>query len=354
MTPAAARVKLRHALAPFRAGDWWDHKLAALLGTGYMTAFHLRHPLLDLWPTFLATLAGVAAAAAYVSVINDWADLEDDAAAGKDNRLAARGRWYPPAAVGGLLAIGTVVAILAWRDDPLVLALYAGPWLAFSLYSLPPVRLKARGAAGALADASGAHLFPHMLITVAVFHAAGRPLEAWWLVAIGIWALAAGIRGALWHQLSDVEADRRAGVTTFGQRTPARARFTGETAFAIEIAVFFFLLVRSGGSLLAFGLLILYVGLELARVRLFGERVIVVAPVPVHRIAMHEYYLLFYPLAFLTASSFRHGADVLVLIAHTALFRHIPPMAARDARRSLVRLAAGLRAPEAPPGKSPS
>lgn len=203
MTPAAARAKLSHALVPFRARERWDHKLASMLGTGYMTAFYLREPLVDHWSTFLATLVGVAAAAAYVSVINDWTDLEVDAAAGKDNRLAARGRRYAPAATGGLLALGVVVAILAWRDDPLVLALFAGPWLAFSLYSLPPVRLKARGAAGALADASGAHLLPHVLITVAVFHAAGRALDAWWLAAVGAWALAAGLRGALWHQLSD-------------------------------------------------------------------------------------------------------------------------------------------------------
>jgi 4-hydroxybenzoate polyprenyltransferase len=338
-----ARAKVNHALAPFRAREWWDHKLAPMLGTGYLTAFHLHSPLLDLWPTFLATLAGVAAAAAYVSVINDWTDLEVDAAAGKDNRLAQRSRWYPPAATGALLAVGVAVAILAWNDDPLVLALYAGPWLAFSLYSVPPIRLKARGAAGVLADASGAHLFPHMLIAVAVFHAANQPLEAWWLVAIGIWALAAGIRGALWHQLTDVEADRRSGVGTLGRLSPARARFAGEAAFVIEMAAFFFLLVRSGGGPLAFGLLIVYAGLELARVRLWHARVIVVAPAPAYRIAMHEYYLLFYPLTFLIASSIRHPGDVLVLIVHTALFHRPPLLAAQEAKRSLVHLAASLR-----------
>lgn len=352
MTPAAARVKLSHALVPFRAREWWDHKLASMLGTGYMTAFFLREPLADHWPTFLATLVGVAAAAAYVSVINDWTDLQVDAAAGKDNRLAQRGRRYAPVATGGLLAVGVAVGMLAWHDDPLVLALYAGPWLAFSLYSLPPVRLKARGAAGALADASGAHLFPHVLITVAVFHAAGRPLDAWWLVGVGTWALATGVRGALWHQLTDADADRRSGVPTFAQRSPARARFTGEAAFAIELAAFFVLLVRSGGGPLAFGLLVPYAGLELARVRLWGARVIVVAPAPAYRIALHEYYLLFYPLAFLVGSSIRDGGDVLVLIVHTALFHRLPATAARDAKHSLMRVAAGLRSPELP--ESPS
>jgi 4-hydroxybenzoate polyprenyltransferase len=352
MTPSAARAKVSRALVPFRAREWWDHKLASMLGTGYLTAFSLGDPLLDLWPTFLATLVGVAAAAAYVSVINDWTDLEVDAAAGKDNRLAQRGRWYAPAATGALLALGVAVGILAWRDDPLVLALYAGPWLAFSLYSLPPVRLKARGAAGALADASGAHLFPHLLITVAVFHAGDRPLETSWIVAVGIWALATGLRGAIWHQLTDAEADRRSGVRTFGHLSPARARATGEAAFAIELAALCFLLVRSGGGPPAFALLLLYAGLELARVRLWGARVIVVVPAPAYRIAMHEYYLLFFPLAFLTASSIRQGSDVVVLILHTALFHRLPTAAAHVAKQLLVHLAAGLRTSEAP--ESPS
>lgn len=349
MATAIARARVSRALAPFRAHEWWDHKLAPMLGTGYMTAFHLREPLLDVWPTFLATLVGVAAAAAYVSVINDRTDLEDDAAAGKPNRLAQRTRSYAPAAIGGLLAIGVVVGILAWRGDPLVLALFAGPWLAFSLYSLPPVRLKARGAFGALADACGAHLFPHLLIAAAVFAAADRALEAWWLAAVGIWALAAGLRGAIWHQLTDAEADGRSGVDTFGRLHPARARFAGEAAFAIEMAASFFLLVRSGAAPLAFGLMIPYVALELARVRLWGARVIVVSPAPAYRIAMHEYYLFYYPLAFLIASSIRDVGDVLVLIVHTALFYRLPLMAAQDAKQTLVRLAAGLRTPEKSP-----
>src|SRR5438045_3826208 len=148
-----------------------------MLGTGYMTAFHLRSSLLDLWPTFVATLAGMAAAAAYVSLINDLTDLDEDAAAGKDNRLAHRSRRYAWGVIAGVVGVGVAVAVIAWRDDPLVLGLYAGPWLAFTLYSLPPIRLKARGIAGVLADASGAHLFPHALIAVAVFHAVNRQLD---------------------------------------------------------------------------------------------------------------------------------------------------------------------------------
>jgi 4-hydroxybenzoate polyprenyltransferase len=348
VTVAIARAKISRALEPLRAREWWDHKLAPMLGTGYMTAFHLRSSLLDLWPTFVATLVGVAAAAAYVSLVNDLTDLEEDAAAGKYNRLAQRRRVYTTSAISGVLALGVAVAIIAWRDDPLALGLYAGSWLAFSLYSLSPLRLKARGAAGALTDASGAHLFPHLLIAVAVFHAADRPLDGAWLTAVGIWSLAAGIRGALWHQLWDVEADTRSGVKTFGRQNPSIARFAGRASFSIEMAAFFFLLWRAG-SPLAFALLIPYLLLELARVRLWGVRLIVVSPAPSFRIAMHEYYLCFYPLAFLTASTIRHAGDVVVLVLHASMFSGVPLVMARDAKNSLTRLAAGLRTAGAPP-----
>src|SRR5690348_9315979 len=88
---AVARNKINYVLEPIRVTEWWEHKLAPMLGTGYMTAFDLRSSLLDIWPTFVAALAGVAVAAAYVSLLNDVTDVEDDAAAGKYNRIAQRG-----------------------------------------------------------------------------------------------------------------------------------------------------------------------------------------------------------------------------------------------------------------------
>jgi 4-hydroxybenzoate polyprenyltransferase len=334
-------------LEPIRVTEWWEHKLAPMLGTGYMTAFHLRSSLLDLWPTFLAAVAGVAVAAAYVSLLNDATDREDDAAAGKYNRIAQRRRWYAPTAIGGVAAAGVAVAVVAWRDDPLVLALYAGPWVAFSLYSLPPIRLKARGAAGVLADACGAHLFPYVLIAVAVFHATGSRLDWAWVAAVGVWALAVGIRSALWHQLGDAEADSRSGVKTFGRLHPGAARVTGQTVFAIELAAFFLLGLRAG-SLLPFALVLPYLLLELARVQLWGGRLIVVRPAPRSRVAMHEYYVLFYPLAFAVSSTVVHGQDILVLALQMALFSGLLMLTARDTKNALTQLIVVRHPPAVP------
>jgi hypothetical protein len=314
-----------------------------MLGTGYMTAFHLRSSLLDLLPTFVETAVAVAAAAAYVSLVNDLADLGEDAVAGKANRLAGRTRRYVFSALGATIAVGLATAIIAWRDDPLALALYAGPWLAFSAYSLPPLRLKARGLAGALADASGASVFPQLLVTVAVFHAAAKELQPAWLTAVGVWTLAAGLRGALWHQLGDVDADRRANAGTYGSRNPGRARFVGQAAFALELAAFVFLLWRAG-SALALALLLVYALLELARAYLWGVRLTVVSPAgPFFRIAMHDYYICLYPLAFLVASTVRHPGDAAVLAVQVVAFSSALLIIGRDAMNAVIRVAVGLR-----------
>jgi 4-hydroxybenzoate polyprenyltransferase len=340
----SARSTARRALEPIRAGEWWEHKLAPMLGTGYMTAFHLGSPLLRLLPMFVGTVVAVAAAAAYVSLVNDLADRDEDAAAGKANRLAGRTRRYAAGAFGATVAVGLAAAIVTWHADPLALALYAGSWLAFTLYSLPPVRLKARGLAGALADASGAALFPQLLVTVAVFHAAGVELERSWLAAVGVWALATGLRGALWHQLGDVEADTRSGAGTYGSLRPARARLVGQTAFAVEMSAFVVLLWWAG-SPLAFALLVAYALLELARKRLWGVHLLVVSPASLpYRIAMHDYYVCLYPLAFLISSTVRHPGDAIVLAVQVAAFPTLLVTTARDAVYAILGVASGLRA----------
>src|SRR5437016_5425290 len=150
-------AQLRTLADAIRADAWWEHKLALMLGTGYATAALLHAPLVRLWPTLMLALVALAAAAAFVSLLNDLTDVRDDRAAGKPNRLEGRSPAFATAGLVGCLAVGLAVGALAWRGDALTLALYGGAWLAFSLYSIPPARLKGRGVAGVLADASGAH-----------------------------------------------------------------------------------------------------------------------------------------------------------------------------------------------------
>ncbi len=85
-----------------------------------------------------------------------------------------------------------------------------------------------------------------------------------------------------------------------------------------------------------------------------GVRLIVVSRVPSFRIVAHDYYLFFYPLAFLIASTIRHSEDTIVLVVHTALFSGILLVLSRDSRAVFRRLAVDLRTAAAPPGRTPS
>src|SRR5579859_5155610 len=207
-----------------RASEWWDYKLAPAAAVVYATALTLDIPQARLWPAAATVVVALIPAAAYVSVINDLADRAEDQAAGKRNRFAGASLRQRVLFVVGTIA-GGLCFVFAWRADGLLLALYLAVWLAFSLYSLPPFRWKARGALGLIADASGAHLFPALLACALAFRAADMPLDALWLLSVGIWWFAFGLRGILWHQLSDLEHDRVAAVNTFVNQSGPRAAY---------------------------------------------------------------------------------------------------------------------------------
>ena len=315
-----------------RAAEWWEHKLPPILGSGYATGFLLGTSLLHLWPAFLLALLAVIPGAAYVSLVNDLTDLRVDRAAGKVNRLAGRSPAYAVLAIAACLAAGWTIAILAWGGDGAALAVYACAWIAFSLYSIPPVRLKDRGLPGALADAMGAHLFPQLLMVLAVFNQQGSRVLTWWVALVGGWALLYGVRGAVYHQLKDVRADQEAGVRTFGRLHPQLARLlTTYLLFPCEVGLFCAMLVRAHNAL-AVALLPVYLLLELLRARAWGVSLIVVSRPPHdnYSVAMHEYYVALYPLAFLIAAAVRHPPDAVLIVAHVALFPRVPAAMARD------------------------
>lgn len=333
-------VGVKGFAATIRGSQWWEHKLAPMLGTGYATAFLVGAPLLHAWPAFLLTLGAVVPGAAYVSLINDLTDLRADRLAGKPNRLADWPRVFAVGAPALCVLTGVAIGAVAWRHYGLVLAVYGGAWLAFSLYSIPPIRLKGRGLAGVFADAAGAHLFPQLLMVVIVFRQVGSPIRASWIAVVGSWALAYGLRGALLHQLGDVIADQRSGVRTFAHLQPDGARWLGlYVLFPLEVAAFGVLLVQAHNALgLAF--LPVYMLLELMLVRLWGLSIQIVSAPPhdTYRVAMHDYYMVLYPLTLLLAATLRHPRDALVLVTHLALFPRAATAMARDADRVIRQL----------------
>jgi hypothetical protein len=270
-------------------------------------------------------------------VLGDLTDLEVDRRAGKPNRMASRSRRARAGWLAACLAAGALLAALAWRDDPLVLAIYGAGWVAFALYSVEPVRLKRRGLAGPLADAIGAHVVPQLLAAVLVFRAVGEPLSAMWLVPVGIWALALGTRSALWHQESDLAADARGGVATFAGAHPRATRRLATWLLLPAEATALAVLLVLAGSPLAWIVLAAHIAMELLRTRLWHTRPVVVHPVPRGRIVLQEYEAVLLPVAVAAGAVLRHPADALVLLAQVLLFWPVLRVTAREAYLLLAR-----------------
>ncbi len=205
-----------------RSGQWWDHKVPPLIAAAALTmlpAVGMDGPglLIDV-VLFLAAAVGIAA---FGHVLNDLADIRTDAIAGAPNQMAP---LSPPARAGVLLAT-LLAGLLPWVWLPrtgTVLALLGTEVGLLTVYSLRPIRLKDRAAAGVLADALYAYVVPIML-TVAVFvQIGGVPAPGWSILApVAVWMLLMGLRGILWHQIGDLAHDRRAGVRTLATRIGA-------------------------------------------------------------------------------------------------------------------------------------
>lgn len=205
----------RSALRAVRGANWWASKLPPLFGLACIQI--LRHPLEPL--PALALLGGVllvtgGAVGAWGHVLNDTFDIAADRRAGRSNRMAGLRPASRALLAGGLLVVAFAPApVLGYgRTATLLLGLEV---LLPALYSMPPVRLKERGAAGLLADAGAAHAVPALIVMTAFAHAAGAAEDPTLLLVVGVWSLLLGLDGILWHQRLDRDSDLRAGSRTF-------------------------------------------------------------------------------------------------------------------------------------------
>lgn len=307
-----------------RGGDWWEHKLVPILCGFYATLLLLRAPIAAEWPGLLVLALSLLPGAAYVSIVNDLCDIDSDAAAGKPNRMAGRTRAFRRVALLSTLAIGGGFCFV-WRDQPRLLFAYLAAWVAFTVYSVPPFRLKARGLAGVVADAAGAHAFPTLLAATAAGVAAGRYPGTAWLVAIGAWSGAYGLRGNLWHQLLDRDGDRAARVRTFAatHRRIVSVRVGALLAFPVEFGALAYILHALASPWPALALLA-YALLVARRIKMWRIRVVIVEPGGAYLILLHEFYDVFLPIALIGASALTHPGDLAVLAVHLLLFGKRP------------------------------
>lgn len=237
MTAPAAAPGPRRLQAIFRTQLWWSPKVLPVLGTALLAALLADAepgPGLTRCAALLVSAAGIAAGS---HLVNDWADIGADAAAGKANLAAA---LAPPLRIG-LLVLALAVGLGPWMLVPIdgaARGLLAALCLLPIAYSVPPIRLKGRSLAGVLADAADAHVIP-TLLTFLVVADAGTRGGAWrlGLLAAGGWSTGVGVRAILHHQMIDLPNDQAAGVWTFvSSEGRGTAQRLGTAAFVVEAA----------------------------------------------------------------------------------------------------------------------
>jgi len=301
-----------------RAEQWWAYKLAPMYTVFYATAYLQSTSIVTIWPAAITLLLAIAPCAAYVSLINDVTDREDDRRAGKTNRMADR----PLLQIALLLAAPLFIAAIfsmTWRDDVPLVAVYLSAWVAFSLYSIPPFRLKSRGVLGVFADACGSHVFPSLTAALLALRAAGKP-DPVWIATLAVWALGCGVRGILWHQLYDFDADRKAAVQTFVVRHSRLAAVRlARAAFFVESLALAGLLwqTRSAWPAVFLSIYAVYVSLK---ARLWGMTIVIAEPRDRYTILGLEYYTALFPLGILLACALRSPGDWTFVVSHLIVF----------------------------------
>ena len=202
-----------------RSGQWWDHKIPPLIAAAVLAVLPATDPNgLQLFADLILFLITAVGVAAFGHVVNDLADIKTDELAGAPNQMAAVSNQTRAAVLAGTVACG----LLPWIWLPhtaAALSLLGIEILLLLVYSLKPIRLKDRAAAGVLADALYAYVVP-LLLSIAVFtQVAGISGPGWAItLTVGFWALLMGLRGILWHQVGDIAHDQRAGLSTLATK----------------------------------------------------------------------------------------------------------------------------------------
>jgi len=202
-----------------RAPEWWHSKLPPLLAIAYYLLGRSAGPGWLAVAALLPFLASAAGTAACGHLWNDLGDLEADRRAGRERPVAA----LPPGRRVVLLGGTALLAVTPWAllpPAPLAWVLLAAELALLAAYALPPLRLKERGLAGAVADALYGHALP-AAITAALFAVvAGRAADRLALAGglLLAWKGAQGLCGSLVGQVRDRHADRSAGLATFARR----------------------------------------------------------------------------------------------------------------------------------------
>ncbi|WP_407032823.1 UbiA family prenyltransferase [Polluticaenibacter yanchengensis] len=178
-----------------------------------MSDFNLTEHLLKIVQLILVFVLG----ASYVSVINDYTDKEADKLAKKRNQMTGVSSSKSIILIIGLFLSGIFTGWYIFKNNSWCLFFWFMSYLAFTAYSCKPLRLKTKKWWGPIADASGSHIFPCLLILYYINPDILDEVNLYFFISILGWSVCFGLRGILLHQSLDYENDKKALVKTLLQ-----------------------------------------------------------------------------------------------------------------------------------------
>lgn len=305
-----------------RSHDWWEPKMTLIISMGLL-AIYLYSPIppADGLLFLLTLICFTAIGAVYVSLINDFTDLEEDLKAGKKNRLQNFSSSMRIALIS-VSVIGIVLFIYLFSPYPVGLSFLIASWIVYTLYSFPPVRLKARRGWGVLADSLGAHVFPSMGIFAIVSDFLVQSVDWYALTLIGLWSLFYGFRGILGHQYLDRKHDEMVGLQTFAtQFSFQKMKRIELPLFLVELFLLFGILLYFQLSPLLFLLGIYFLYILILKLRVGIQLVLVLHPdQPTWNILMASYYQVFLPVGLICLLAMNHPWVYLLVPIFILLF----------------------------------
>jgi hypothetical protein len=305
-----------------RYSEWYESKLIPLLGIGYLIIYLNNFDLAKAVPRLLFLMFSIIAGAVYVSVINDLSDIKEDLAVGKKNMMQNMSAWQIALIFTVLCLLGLYCGYVIY-PDMLALLFYMMSWIVFALYSLYPFRLKERGIWGMFADASGANMFPTLVIICDLYFISGNHVNVIWVISTAAWALIVGLRGILHHQFKDRDNDIAAHVNTFASNVDPNKFKTTEIAIFICELTFFSIMIHTIINIWLLLLMLAYVALVLFKKKLFSvQPIIVLAPKDRDYgiLTIYDFYQVFFPLFILFNIAIRQQYGWLLLAFHMVLF----------------------------------
>jgi hypothetical protein len=300
-----------------RSQDWWEPKITLVIAIGLLSIHGVGGDEIFSALVFLIKLCGFTIVGAiYVSLINDFTDLEDDAKARKNNNLLGFSKIRQIGLISASLFGVVVIFCYLFKLYPSTLALFLGALVSYSIYSFPPIRLKKRGIWGVFADAFGAHVFPALAVFVGIFEFSGKPIPLVPFSLVAIWSMLYGFRGILGHQYLDLVNDKNASLNTFASQTPvANIQKIENWLVFFEIVSFSILLVLFKLEDLFF-LLFFYLAIVLFLKRKKEVHfTVIIHPVNTnYTIFLSAYYQVFIVIGIFVIWGFNYGYIFLLLI----------------------------------------